>query len=131
MNAGEVMELVCNDTYRLITMGDQFLPNVVRQTAKAIVYIIWLLYFVRWKFVPGLGVFTILALLISPMHDKYGRNYRKKASQLSEKRLGYLREVLMIIHSVKLNCLEHVYEEKIQRTRLYVPFKSIKEAMNG
>jgi hypothetical protein len=58
-------------------------------------------------------------------------NYRKKASQLSEKRLGYLREVLMIIHSVKMNCLEHVYEEKIQRTRLYVPFKSIKEAMNG
>ena len=73
MNAGEVMELVCNDTYRLITMGDQFLPNVVRQTAKAIVYIVWLLYFVSWKFVPGLGVFTILALLISPMHDKYGR----------------------------------------------------------
>jgi hypothetical protein len=116
MNAGEVMELVCDDTLRLITMGDQFLPNMVRQIGKAIVYIIWLFYFVSWKFVPGLGVFTILALFRLCMTNM-DVNYRKKASQLSEKRLGYLREVLMIIHSVKLNCLEHVYEEKIQRTR--------------
>ncbi|CAB4021928.1 multidrug resistance-associated 4-like, partial [Paramuricea clavata] len=116
MNAGEVMELVCDDTHRLVTMADQFLPNLVRQTAKVIVYITWLLYFVGWNFVPGLGVFTILALFRLCM-TKIDINYRKKASQLSEKRLGYLREVLTIIHSVKLNCLEHVYEGKIQRTR--------------
>jgi ABC-type multidrug transport system fused ATPase/permease subunit len=115
-NTGEVMELVCDDTRRLVTMADQFLPNLVRQIAKLIVYTIWLSYFVGWKFLPGLGVFTILALFRLCMTN-IDINYRKKASQLSEKRLGYLREVLTIIHSVKLNCLEHVYEEKIQRTR--------------
>ncbi|CAB4002045.1 multidrug resistance-associated 4-like [Paramuricea clavata] len=75
-----------------------------------------LLYFVGWKFLPGLGVFTILALFRLCM-TKIDINYRKKASQFAEKRLGYLREVLTIIHSVKLNCLEHVYEKKIRRTR--------------
>jgi hypothetical protein len=116
LNAGEVMELVCDDTHRLVTMADQFLPNLVRQTAKLIVYITWLLCFVGWKFVPGLGVFTILTLFRLCMTN-IDINYRKKASQLSEKRLGYLREVLTIIHFVKVNCLEHVYEENIQRTR--------------
>ena len=116
MNAGEVMELVCDDTHRLVTMGDQFLPNLVRQSSKVIIYLIWLLCFVGWKFLPGLGVFTILALFRLSM-TKMDIKFRRKASQLAEKRLGYLREVLTIIHSVKLNCLEHIYEEKIQRTR--------------
>lgn len=119
MNAGEVMELVCDDTHRLATMGDQFLPNLVRQSAKVIVYITWLLCFVGWKFIPGLCVFTILALFRLCMTN-IDIKFRKKASQLAEKRLGYLREVLTIIHSVKLNCLEHIYEEKIQRTRWWV-----------
>lgn len=116
MNAGEVMELVCDDTHRLVTMGDQFLPNLVRQSSKVIIYITWLLHFVGWKFLPGLGVFTILALFRLFM-TKMDIKYRRKASQLAEKRLGYLREVLTIIHAVKLNCLENIYEEKIQRTR--------------
>jgi ABC-type multidrug transport system fused ATPase/permease subunit len=116
MNAGEVMELVCDDTNRLATMGDQFLPNLVRQSAKAIIYIIWLLYLVGWKILPGLGVFAVVALFRACMTD-IDIKYRRKASQLSEKRLDYLREVLRIINSVKLSCLEHVYEGKIQRTR--------------
>jgi ABC-type multidrug transport system fused ATPase/permease subunit len=118
MNAGEVMELVCDDSQRLATMGDQFLPTLIRQSAKLIVYIVWLLYSVGWKFLPGLGVFTVLAIFRLCMTN-IDIKYRRKASQLSEKRLGYLREVLTIINSVKLNCLEHIYEEKIQGTRWY------------
>lgn len=110
------MELVCDDTHRLVTMADQFLPNLIRQAAKVMVYIVWLLYVVGWKFLPGLAVFTILSLVRLCMTN-IDIKYRKKASELSEKRLGYLREVLTIIRSVKLNCMEHVYKEKIKQTR--------------
>ena len=116
INTGKVMELLCNDTQRLVTMAERFLPYVVRMIILTSITICWLLYFGGWQVIPGTILLVVLGVFRLVLFD-LDVNLRTRASQLGEKRLGLVREVLTIISLVKMNCLEHVYEEKISTTR--------------
>ena len=116
INAGEIMELICNDTQCLVTMADRTFPFLIRKCIAAAIYISWLLFLYGWTIIPGLLVFAILSLF-RILITQIDLNLRRNASHVAEERLGYLREVFTKIQFVKLNCLEHIYENKIKTTR--------------
>ena len=110
------MELICNDSQRLVTGAEYFIQNAIRVLISSVCAIAWLFYFVNWVFLPELLFFVLLGLYRLFMTNvEY--NQRKIASEFADERLGYLRELFTAINSVKLNCMEDVFEEKIQRTR--------------
>jgi 5-bromo-4-chloroindolyl phosphate hydrolysis protein len=110
------MELVCNDCQRLVTSGEWFIPVTFRHLSSSANIIAWLLYFIGWQIVPG-AIFLVTLVVLRMLCNKVDYRLRKKASELSEKRLGYIRESLTAIHSVKINCWEKIFEEKIKKTR--------------
>ncbi|XP_028407860.1 cystic fibrosis transmembrane conductance regulator-like [Dendronephthya gigantea] len=116
ISAEEVMELICNDTQRIVLMADKSFPYIIRKLVVAFIYICWLASLLEWKVVPGLLVFVFF-FAFRILVTNVDVNLRRNASRVAEKRLGYLREFLTSIHSVKLNCLEEIYERKIQQTR--------------
>jgi ABC-type multidrug transport system fused ATPase/permease subunit len=116
INVGEIMELVCNDTQCLVTMADRAFPYLVRKTISAVIYISWILFLYGWTIVPGLLLFFFVSLF-RILVTRLDLNLRQNASRVAEERLGYLREVITSIHSIKLSCLEHIYENKIKNTR--------------
>ena len=116
VNSGHVMELVCNDSQRLVTSGEWYIPFGIRQITVAVNATAWLLYYIGWQVIPG-TIFLSSIVVFQMLCSKVDYDLRKKASGLSEKRLGYIRESLTVIHSVKVNCWEKIFEEKIQKTR--------------
>jgi ABC-type bacteriocin/lantibiotic exporter with double-glycine peptidase domain len=100
-------------------MADRALPFLIRKIISAVIYISWILLLYGWTIVPGLFVFFVVSLF-RILVTKLDLNLRQNASRAAEERLGYLREVMTSIHSIKLNCLEHIYENKIKNTRWYV-----------
>ncbi len=116
IDSGHVMELMCNDSQRLLTSGEWFIPFAVRNILSAANIIVWLLYFIGWQIVPG-SIFLVGIVVLRMSCNTVDFGLRKKASELSEKRLGYINESLAVIYSVKVNCWEKIFEDKIQKTR--------------
>ena len=116
IQTGHVMELICNDSQRLVTSGEWFIQNGIRKLSSYVFLIALLSYYVGWVFIPALILFIFLGvyqLFIIKLSYKLRRN----ASQFAEERLGYLREFLMASNFIKMNCLEKIFEEKLRQTR--------------
>ena len=116
LSSGHLMELVCNDSHRLITNSTWYIPYAIRHLSMATCAVAWLLYFIGWQIIPGVLFLLALGVLRLLLHD-YDYKLRARASHLSEKRLGNIRETLTAMRCVKLNCWETIYEEKIQKSR--------------
>ena len=116
INSGHVMELICNDSQRLLTSGEWYIPVALRHVLCIGNTIAWLFYFIGWQILPG-ALFLVMLVVLRMLLSNVDYDLRKKASELSEERLGYIRESLTVIHSVKVNCWEKIFEEKIQKTR--------------
>ena len=110
------MELICNDSQRLVTMANRFIPFIIRKFVVSFIYICWLLTFFGWRIVPGLFVFAFLGMY-RILIIEIDLNLRRDASKMAEERLGHLREFLTNILSIKLNGFEQIYEKKIQSAR--------------
>ena len=118
IETGHVMELICNDSQRLVTSGEWFIQDGIRKLSSYVFLIALLSYYVGWVFIPALILFIFLGvyqLFIIKLSYKLRRN----ASQFAEERLGYLREFLMASNSIKMNCLEEIFEDKLRQTRWY------------
>ena len=76
----------------------------------------WLLYFIGLSCIPSVLFLMVLATSRLILNG-YDYQLRRKASQFSAKRLGIIRDTLTAIYTLKLNCWEKIYEEKIQKTR--------------
>ena len=116
LDTGHVMELICNDSQRLVTGAEYFIQNAIFTLISSVCAIAWLFYFVNWVFLPELLFFFLLGLYRFFI-TKVDYKQRKKASEFADGRLGYLRELFTAINSIKLNCMEDIFEEKVQRTR--------------
>jgi ABC-type multidrug transport system fused ATPase/permease subunit len=116
IESGQVMELICNDSQRFVTSGEWFIHMAVRHCLSSASIISWLLYFIGWQIIPGF-LFLVSLVTVRTLFNKVDYDLRKKASGLSEERLGYIRESFTAIHSVKVNCWEKNFEDKIQKTR--------------
>ena len=110
------MELICNDSQRLVTSGEWFIPMALRHCLSSASIIAWLLYFIGWQIITG-TTFLVFLVVLRMIFRKVDYDLREKASDLSNKRLGFIRESLTIIHSIKVNCWERIFEEKIQKSR--------------
>ena len=118
IETGHVMELICNDSQRLVTSGEWFIQDGIRKLSSYVFLIALLSYYVGWVFIPALILFIFLGvyqLFIIKLSYKLRRN----ASQFAEERLGYLREFLMASNSIRMNCLEEIFEDKLRQTRWY------------
>ncbi|XP_028408178.1 multidrug resistance-associated protein 4-like isoform X2 [Dendronephthya gigantea] len=117
LDSGHVMELVCNDSQRIIfCSAEWFIPYAIKHALWCTCLVLWLLHFIGWQIIPG-AVF-LLALGISRLFlNTFDYKLRKGASQMSDERLGVIRETLTAMASVKLNCWDAIYENKIQKTR--------------
>ena len=116
IETGHVMELICNDSQRLVTSGEWFIQDGIRKLSSYVFLIALLSYYVGWVFIPALILFIFLGvyqLFIIKLSYKLRRN----ASQFADERLGYLRELLMGSNSIKMNCLEEIFEDKLRQTR--------------
>ena len=116
IETGHVMELICNDSQRLVTSGEWFIQDGIRKLSSYVFLIALLSYYVGWVFIPALILFIFLGvyqLFIIKLSYKLRRN----ASQFAEERLGYLREFLMASNSIKMNCQEEIFEDKLRQTR--------------
>ena len=112
MDSRHVIELVCN----IFTSAEWFIPYAIHHVLHSACVIAWLFYFIGWQVIPG--AFFLLALGgIRGLLNKVDYQLRMRASQLSDKRLGDIRETLTIIRSLKLNCWEEIHEERIRKTR--------------
>ena len=110
------MELICNDSQRLVTSGEWFIQDVIRRLSCYVFLIAWLSYYIGWVFIPALILFIFLGvyqLFIIKLSYKLRRN----ASQFADERLGYLREFLMASNSIRMNCQEEIFEDKLRQTR--------------
>ena len=110
------MELVSNDSQRIFTSGERFIFSIIQNLLIVVGLFAWLLYFIGWLCIPSV-LFLLLLCLSRLMLNGFDYQLRNKASQLSAKRLGLIRETLTVIYTVKLNCWETIYEDKIQLTR--------------
>ena len=116
IETGHVMELICNDSQRLVTSGEWFIQDGIRKLSSYVFLIALLSYYVGWVFIPALILFIFLGvyqLFIIKLSYKLRRN----ASQFAEERLGYLREFLMASNSIRMNCQEEIFEDKLRQTR--------------
>ena len=116
IETGHVMELICNDSQRLVTSGEWFIQDGIRKLSSYVFLIALLSYYIGWVFIPALILFIFLGvyqLFIIKLSYKLRRN----ASQFSEERLGYLREFLMASNSIRMNCQEEIFEDKLRQTR--------------
>ena len=111
ISAGHVMELLCDDSQRLFTSGEWFIQNAISHFLLSACAIGWLFYFVGWQVVPGL-LFLILLGIYRSLIAKVDYKLRKNTLQLADERLGYLREILTGIQSIKLNCFEEILQKK-------------------
>ena len=116
LDSGHLMELVSNDSQRIFMSGELFILFIIKNFLIMVSMFAWLLYFIGWPCIPSV-LFLFLVGLSRLMLNGFDYQLRKKASQLSAKRLGLIRETLTAIYTVKLNCWETIYEEKIQMTR--------------
>ena len=116
LDTGHVMELICDDSQRLATSGEWFIQNAFRALLCSMCAIAWLNYFVGWVSLPGLLFFVFLGLYRLFM-VKVDYKLQKNASEFADRRLGYLRELLTAINTIKMNCMEDIFEEKVQHTR--------------
>ncbi|XP_028391901.1 multidrug resistance-associated protein 4-like [Dendronephthya gigantea] len=117
LDSGHVMELVCNDSQRIIfCSAEWFIPYAIKHSLDIACIIIWLLFFIGWQIIPG-SVFLLALGVTRVLLNKFDYKLRKSASQLSDERLGVIRETLTVIASVKLNCWDPIYEDKIQKPR--------------
>ena len=116
IETGHVMELICNDSQRLVTSGEWFIQDGIRKLCSYVFLIALLSYYIGWVFIPALILFIFLGvyqLFIIKLSYKLRRN----ASQFAEERLGYLREFLMASNSIRMNCQEEIFEDKLRQTR--------------
>ena len=116
IETGHVMELICNDSQRLVTSGEWFIQDGIRKLSSYVFLIALLSYYVGWVFIPALILFIFLGvyqLFIIKLSYKLRRN----ASQFADERLGYLREFLMASNSIRMNCQEEIFEDKLRQTR--------------
>ena len=116
IETGHVMELICNDSQRLVTSGEWFIQDGIRKLSSYVFLIALLSYYIGWVFIPALILFIFLGvyqLFIIKLSYKLRRN----ASQFAEERLGYLREFLMASNSIRMNCQEEIFEDKLRQTR--------------
>ena len=116
IQTGHVMELICNDSQRLVTSGEWFIQNGIRKLSSYVFLIALLSYYVGWVFIPALILFIFLGVY-QFLIIKVSYKLRRNASQFAEERLGYLREFLMASNFIKMNCLEKIFEEKLRQTR--------------
>ena len=116
IETGHVMELICNDSQRLVTSGEWFIQDGIRKLTNYVFIIALLSYYVGWKFIPALVLFIFLGVYLFVI-VKLSYKLRRKASQFADERLGYLREFLMANNSIRMNCLEEIFEEKLRQTR--------------
>ena len=116
IQTGHVMELICNNSQRLVTSGEWFIQNGIRKLSSYVFLIALLSYYVGWVFIPALILFIFLGVY-QFLIIKVSYKLRRNASQFAEERLGYLREFLMASNFIKMNCLEKIFEEKLRQTR--------------
>ncbi len=116
IDSGLVMELICNDSQRILMGGEWFIPFGIRHILAIANIIAWLLYLIGWQVLPG-SIFLVGLVVLRMSCNAVDFGLRKKASELSDKRLGYIRELLTVIYSVKVNCWERTFEDKIHNTR--------------
>ena len=116
IQTGHVMELICNDSQRLVTSGEWFIQNGIRKLSSYVFLIALLSYYVGWVFIPALILFIFLGVY-QFLIIKVSYKLRRNASQFAEERLGYLREFLMASNSIRMNCLEEIFEDKLRQTR--------------
>ena len=116
IQTGHVMELICNDSQRLVTSGEWFIQNGIRKLSSYVFLIALLSYYVGWVFIPALILFIFLGVY-QFLIIKVSYKLRRKASRFADERLGYLREFLMASNFIKMNCLEKIFEEKLRQTR--------------
>ena len=116
LDSGHLMELVSNDSQRIFTSGERYILYIIQNLLLIVSLFAWLLYFIGWSCIPSV-LFLMLLGLSRFMLNGFDYQLRKKASQLSAKRLGLIRETLAAIYTVKLNCWETIYQDKIQMTR--------------
>ena len=116
IETGHVMELICNDSQRLVTSGEWFIQDGIRKLTNYIFLIALLSYYVGWAFIPALILFIFLGVYPFVI-VKLSYKLRRNASQFADERLGYLRELLMGSNSIKMNCLEEIFEDKLRQTR--------------
>ena len=116
IETGHVMELICNDSQRLVTSGEWFIQDGIRKLTNYVFIIALLFYYVGWAFIPALILFIFLGVYLFVI-VKLNYKLRRNASQFADERLGYLREFLMASNSIRMNCLEEIFEEKLRQTR--------------
>ena len=116
IKTGHVMELICNDSQRLVTSGEWFIQDGIRKLFSCALVIAWLSYYIGWAVIPALFLFIFLGIY-QFFIVKLGYKLRRKASQFADERLGYLREFLIASNFIKMNCLEEIFEEKLRQTR--------------
>ena len=116
IQTGHVMELICNDSQRLVTSGEWFIQNGIRKLSSYVFLIALLSYYVGWVFIPALILFIFLGVY-QFLIIKVSYKLRRNASQFAEERLGYLREFLMASNSIRMNCQEEIFEDKLRQTR--------------
>ena len=82
MDSGHLMELVCNDSHRLITSSNWYVPFVIRQLLFVASMISWLLYFIGWKVIPGV-LFVLAVGVTRVVLLEYDYKLGVRVSQLS------------------------------------------------
>ena len=87
LDNGHVMELVCNDSQRIIfTSAEWFIPYAIHHALFSACVIGWLLYFIGWQIIPG-ALFLLVFAVIRVLLNKFDFKLRKSASELSDQRL--------------------------------------------
>ena len=97
----------------MVTGGD-----AIHVLLSSLCAIAWLNYFINSVFPPELLFFVLLGIhrfFMTKVHYKQ----RKKASEFAGERPGYLRDLFTTTNSIQLNCMEEIFEEKVQCTRWY------------
>ena len=108
VNSGHVMELVSEDSLRLVNSAEYFLQNGIVQILESLSMFAWLAYFVGWQAFAGSILFVAIGLL------------RLAVSKVDYKLrifIIYLREILTTIRAIKLTSWEKLYEEKVKSVR--------------
>ena len=108
VNSGHVMELVSEDSLRLVNSAEYFLQNGIVQILESLSMFAWLAYFVGWQAFAGSILFDAIGLL------------RLAVSKVDYKLrifIIYLREILTTIRAIKLTSWEKLYEEKVKSVR--------------
>ena len=116
VHPGHVMELVSDDSQKLVTSAEYFLQNGIVQILESLSMFGWLVFFVGWQAIAGSMFFVVIGLL-RLLVTATDYKFRKEASLFADQRLGCLREILAAIRSIKLNAWGKLMEEKVKKIR--------------